>query len=398
MKNALILSGGGARAAYQIGVLKALAELLPPGARNPFPIICGTSAGAINAATLAAYDGSFADAVSNLERVWLGLEPAQVYRCGWFEVSRSMGRLLLSLVNRGVGVGRPISLLDNTPLRSLSQRTITFEKIDRAILRGDVEAVCVTATGYHSGKSVAFFQGRAGIADWSRYRRSGRRTLLNADHLMASSAIPTLFPASRLEFEYFGDGAMRQLAPLSPALHLGADRLFIIGVSANRDRRRRGREKPPSHSPSLAQIIGHLLNSAFIDSLESDIERLDRLNQLVDAVPPEQRAHTGLRHIDRLVVSPSDELDRIAADNVEALPASLRFLLGVTGGTESGGGATAASYLLFARPFVEKLIALGHMDALWNRDKMLGFLQLPHGGVPRAPASRTLSRVLRGRV
>jgi NTE family protein len=378
MKNALVLSGGGARAAYQVGVLKGLAELLPAGARNPFPIICGTSAGAINAATLAAHEGSFAEAVASLEEVWLKLEPEHVYRCGWLDMTRSIGRLLVSLVNRGVGVGQPVALLDNSPLRTLIGRTITFEKIDRAILRGDLEAVCVSATGYHSGKSMSFFQGKVGIEDWSRHRRSGRRTLLNSDHLMASSAIPTMFPATRVEFEYFGDGAMRQLAPLSSALHLGADRLFIIGVSANRDRRKRVEEAPSAHSPSVAQIVGHLLNSAFIDSLESDIERLDRINGLMELIPQEARANgkLNLRRIDRLVVSPSEELDRIAAGTFDSLPPSVRFLLRTTGGTEVGGGATAASYLLFARPFVEALIELGCRDALWSRDDITQFLNM----------------------
>ena len=225
---------------------------------------------------------------------------------------------------------------------------------------------------------MSFYQGALHIEDWTRYRRRGRRTLLNSDHLMASSAIPTLFPATRLEYEYFGDGAMRQLAPLSPALHLGADRLCIIGVSANRDRHKRAESPPPPHSPSIAQIVGHLLNSAFIDSLESDIERLDRLNDLVDLIPEERLASSGvdLRKIERLVVSPSEELDAIAAANTATLPSSVRALLRMTGGTESGGGATAASYLLFARPFVETLIALGRRDGLWNRDDIVRYLAL----------------------
>ncbi|MFT7286003.1 MAG: NTE family protein [Halieaceae bacterium] len=376
VKNALILSGGGARAAYQVGVLKAVAELLPDGAKSPFSIVCGTSAGAINAVTLAAHEGSFADAVARLEDLWLQLEPQDVYRCGWYEMLRSTGRIMGSLVNRGVGLGKPLSLLDNSPLRSLLKRSIDFEQIDRAIGRGDLDAVSVTATGYHSGKSVCFFQGKGGIQDWSRYRRRGRRTLLNCDHLMASSAIPTMFPANRIEYEYFGDGAMRQLAPLSPALHLGADRLFIIGVSANREKPGHTNRSLPRHSPSLAQIVGHMLNSAFIDTLESDVERLDRVNDLVGRLPPgDSDGGSGkLRKIERLVISPSDDLDGIAARNIEALPPSLRFLLRVTGATESGGGSTAASYLLFARPFVQALIALGHRDAMWNR-KEIGIFQ-----------------------
>lgn len=381
MKNALILGGGGARAAYQVGVLKALAEVLPEGAKSPFQIVCGTSAGAINAVSLAAHVGSFADAVSRLEALWLDLEPQDVYRCGWPDLLRSSGRVLLSLVNRGVGMGRPVSLLDNSPLRGLLSRSINFEQIDRAIGRGDLDAVSVSATGYHSGMSVAFYQAKKDVQDWSRYRRKGRRTLLNCDHLMASSAIPTMFPATRIEYEYFGDGAMRQLAPLSPALHLGADRLFIVGVSANRENYRKAESRPPAHSPSLAQIVGHMLNSAFIDSLESDIERLDRVNKLLGGEDqPERRSSNSdrLRRIQRLVISPTEDLDQIAARNVTALPPSLHRLLKMTGGTEGGGGATAASYLLFARPFIESLIKLGYRDAMCSREEIAAFQHPSH--------------------
>lgn len=376
MKNALILSGGGARAAYQVGVLKALAHLLPEDAPSPFPIICGTSAGAINAVSLAAHEGSFASAVQRLESIWLALEPDSVYRCGWLEMFASAGRLLLSLVNRGVGVGAPLALLDNAPLAGLIRRTIDFGKIDRAIGRGDLHAVAITATGYGTGRSLCFFQGHPGISEWERYRRSGRRTLINSDHLMASSAIPTMFPATRIEFEYFGDGAVRQLTPLSPALHLGADRLFIIGVSANKTRSLPADPAVTRHSPSMAQIIGHLLNSAFVDSLDSDIERLDRINGLIRARDKAgaEAVDSDVRFIDRLVISPSAALDVMAATCTEALPGSLRTLLRITGGTESGAGATAASFLLFARPFVEPLIALGFQDAMAQRTELQQFI------------------------
>lgn len=375
--SALILSGGGARAAYQVGVLKALAELLPEGAANPFPIICGTSAGAINAVTLAAHEGSFASAVAYLEGIWLGLEPQSVYRCGWLELLGSAGQLLLSTVNRGVGVGRPLALLDNTPLAQLIRGAIDFGRIDRAIARGDLHAVAVTATGYGTGRSVCFFQGRPDIPEWERYRRSGRRTLINLDHLMASSAIPTMFPATRIEFEYFGDGAVRQLTPLSPALHLGADRLFIIGVSANRQRPLPADPAVTSHSPSIAQIIGHLLNSAFVDSLDSDIERLDRVNNLIAQRNASGAGDPGdgLRYIDRFVIAPTRALDTMALEHVDALPASLRMMLRVTGGTESGAGATAASFLLFARDFVAALIDLGYADAMAERGALAQFVQ-----------------------
>ena len=378
MKNALILSGGGARAAYQVGVLKALAEILPEHARNPFPIICGTSAGAINAVKLASHEGTFAEAVTELCQVWESLEPADIYRYGWWEMAKGVGRFGYSLFNQGVGRDRPIALLDNAPLRQLIRRTVAFQQIDRSIARGDLEAVSVTAMGYSSGKSVCFFQGKPDMESWERHRRIGRRTLLGEDHLMASSAIPALFPTTRIEHEYFGDGALRQLAPISPALHLGADRLFIVGVSGNRDPN--AIKKPRTkHSPSIAQVLGHLFNSAFVDTLEGDIEHLERINRLVTLIPEELREDNGVRvkPVESLVVSPSEQVDKIAGRNVRYLPKSLRFFMRSTGATASGGGATAASYLLFAQPFIQEMISLGYRDTMWDQEKIKRFLDLP---------------------
>ncbi|MDJ0879941.1 MAG: patatin-like phospholipase family protein [Halieaceae bacterium] len=375
MKNALILSGGGARAAYQVGVLKAVAEILPAGACNPFPIICGTSAGAINAVTLAAHEGCFADAVQELEGIWRSLEPGSVYRYGLREVLRGVVRMLGSLGNQGVGRTRPIALLDNSPLRELIERTVHFERIDRAIGRGDIDAVSVTAMGYTSGQSVAFFQGRRDLQGWQRHRRIGRPVLLNADHLMASSAIPTLFPTTRIEYEYFGDGALRQLAPISPALHLGADRVFIIGVSGNRAPKHGGGTRT-RHSPSIAQIIGQMLTSAFVDTLEGDIEHLERINELVRLIPDEIRAAQGipLKPVENLIIWPSEEVDKIAGRKVRYLPKSLRAFLRSTGATTSGGGAMAASYLLFAQPFIDEMINLGFRDTMWEAESIASFL------------------------
>ncbi len=373
MKNALILSGGGARAAYQVGVLKAVADILPAGTCNPFPIICGTSAGAINAVTLAAHEGCFSDAVDELESIWRDLSPGSVYRYGWREVLRGFTRVIGSLGNQGVGLSRPIALLDNSPLRDLIERRVHFERIDRAIGRGDIHAVSVTAMGYTSGQSVAFFQGRPELQGWRRHRRIGRPVLLNTDHLMASSAIPTLFPTTRIEYEYFGDGALRQLSPISPALHLGADRVFIIGVSGNRAPKPRSART--RHSPSIAQIVGHMLNSAFVDTLEGDIEHLERINELVKLIPEEVRDAEGIRlkPVENLIIWPSEEVDKIAGRKVRYLPRSLRAFLRSTGATTSGGGAMAASYLLFAQPFIDEMITLGYRDTMWEAESIASF-------------------------
>lgn len=378
MKRALILSGGGARAAYQVGVLQALARLLPAELEKPFPIICGTSAGAINAIALAAHAGTFQEAVDDLAAMWLSLTPGHIYRDGWSDISKGIGWLGWSLFNEGVGQRRPLSLLDNAPLWSLLGNAIRFENIDKAIQRGDLLAVAVSATGYTSGQSVSFFQGHPSLSGWNRYRRAGVPTQLKLEHLIASSAIPTIFPSVRINREYFGDGALRQLAPISPALHLGADSLFVVGVSGNRKSQHWAKRKPTRHSPSMAQIVGHLFNSAFIDGMEGDLEHLERLNQLIKMIPEEQRVAAGLelRAVENRVISPSRPLDAIAGRNIRYLPKSLRFFLRTVGGTAKGGGATASSYLLFVNEFISELMELGYQDTMWEADDLRKFFAL----------------------
>jgi NTE family protein len=380
MKNALILSGGGARAAYQVGVLKAVAEVLPETERSPFPIICGTSAGAINALALAAHGGSFREAVADLERTWKGLDLSHVYKHGWLDLGRGVSKLGFSLFNEGIGRDRPLSFLDNSPLRDTLTKAINFDNIDKSIGAGKIDAVSVTAMGYTSGESVSFFQGRPDLNAWRRYRRVGRPERLSVEHLLASSAIPTIFPTVRIGAEYYGDGALRQLAPISPALHLGADRVFVVGVSSNRNPRHWGsRRIITKHSPSMGQILGHLFNSAFVDSLESDIERLERINELLTLVPEDVLAASDspLRPVDSLVISPSRELDKIAGRNIRYLPKSMRFFLRSTGSTAHGGGATAASYLMFQRSFCDELINLGYQDTMWEVESIKQFFAMP---------------------
>lgn len=376
MKNALILSGGGARAAYQVGVLTALNEILPSSTHNPFPIICGTSAGAINALALATHTGSFREAVTDLNNIWRNIALEKVFYTGWYPIAKGLARLAFSLFNEGVGRERPVALLDNTPLRDFLLDKIEFSNIDKGIAAGDLEAVCVTAMGYTSGESVSFFQANTAIKSWRRHRRVGVPSILNIDHLMASSAIPTIFPTVKINREYFGDGAMRQLAPISPALHLGADRIFVIGVSGNRNPAHWGKRRArPRHSPSMAQIIGHMFNSAFIDSLEGDIEHLERVNRLLSYIPDSVKETSGtkLRKVDSLVISPSKELDRIAGRKVRYLPKSLRMFMAATGATTKGGGAATASYLLFVNSFCDELMELGYQDAMWERDNIEQF-------------------------
>jgi NTE family protein len=310
---------------------------------------------------LAAHQGNFKSAVNALASMWQHLEVGNVYKHGWIDIAKGLGSVGLSLFNQGIGKSRPLSLLNNAPLWTLLGSTIKFENLEKSIASGKLLAVSVSAMGYTSGHSVSFFQGQPHLEGWTRYRRGGVATQLRLEHLIASAAIPTIFPAIRINREYFGDGALRQLAPISPALHLGAEALFVVGVSGNRKSIKAHRRVPLRHSPSMGQIIGHLFNSAFVDALDSDIEHLERMNQLLRLIPEEKRleADIQLRPVDSMVISPTAPVDVIAGRNIRYLPDSPRFFLRAIGATASGGGATAASYLLFSNEFISELMELG---------------------------------------
>lgn len=370
----LILSGGGARAAYQVGVLSAIADLLPESAENPFPVIIGTSAGAINAVSLACGALDFQQSVRKLTGIWQGFRTDLVYRTDWVGVLRQAGRFVAQHL---LGIGRgsePVALLDNAPLRDLLLKELDFSGITLAVARRKLRAVAITAFAYQSGQAVTFYQGRGNIDPWVRHRRNGLPTRLHIEHLMASSAIPVLFPPVRLNKEYFGDGAVRQAAPISPALHLGAERVLVIGVRSQTQEE----ETIPmtARPPSLAQISGHLLNSTFIDNLESDLELLGRLNMLGKMLPEAQRKkQLGLSSVDVLVISPSKKIDEIAARHRHQLPASLRLFLRGPGATRASGGGVL-SYLLFERSYCNELIELGYQDAMSKKEELLAFLDI----------------------
>ncbi|MSQ18692.1 MAG: patatin-like phospholipase family protein [Betaproteobacteria bacterium] len=370
-KVGLILTGGGARAAYQIGVLKAVSEIVGAGRHNPFPIICGTSAGAINAAALSAYASHFSGAIGELEEIWRTFHVDRVYRSDAPAILRTGGRWLATLMQ--VYRRNPISLLDNSPLRRFLRERIDFGRIERNLHNGSLEALAVTASGYTSGHSVSFFQARSGVEPWERIQRVGVPTNITLDHLMASSALPFMFPAVRLQREFFGDGSMRQTAPISPALHLGADRIFVIGTG----RQMSGATPYPVRSsiyPSLAQIAGHALNSIFLDTLAHDIDWLERINRIIGLLPPERRHTLPFRRIEVLVIAPSESIARIAATYVRELPRSIRFLLGALGGTRKAG-SNLSSYLLFESGFCRALIELGHRDAMVRRGHIAEFFK-----------------------
>jgi NTE family protein len=364
----LVLTGGGARSAYHIGVLRALAELLPRS-RNPFPVIVGTSAGAVAAAVLASEAHRWRRAVAGLETVWANFRASQVFLVDALHMMRAGLHWILSLTTGGLLLSPPRSMLDNSPLRQLLAQHIEWRRIRTSIERGHLQAVALCATSYTSGHSVTFFDGTEKIPEWARSQRLGRRTLLTLDHLMASVGIPLLFPAMRLGDEYFGDGAMRQLSPLSPAIHLGADRLLVLGVRA---RREAGVATPrlPATAPTPGQIFGFMLDTLFTDQIYADLEQLERMNELVRASP--DSAPT-LKLIETLMLAPSVDPREVAARHVEEIPGGLRALLRVVGAGDLAG-SQLASYLMFEAGYTRELIELGYRDAMEARTALLAFM------------------------
>lgn len=375
-KVGLVLAGGGARAAYQVGVIKAIAEMLPPDSSNPFPILCGSSAGAINATTLAIYATRFHEGVRRLTYVWRNFNVHQVFRADVAGVMSNGLRWVAAMLLGGLGRRNPQSLLDRAPLRRLLQHTMPCARIQESIDSGALYALSVTASGYGSGQSVTFYQGVPSLTSWKRARRVGSAANITIDHLMASSAIPFVFAAEKINREYFGDGSMRQIAPISPALHLGADRVLVVGV--RQEAQPRSALAETEEYPSLAQIAGHVLNSIFLDSLEADLERLQRINKTIGLISAQQLREGGitLRKVDVLVISPSEDLEKIAARHAHELPQTIRFLLRGLGALNRHG-SNLVSYLLFERPYCRELINLGYKDAMHRKEEILRFLEPP---------------------
>ena len=364
----LVLTGGGARSAYQVGVLLALAELLPR-ARNPFQIIVGTSAGAVAASVLAAEAHHWRRAVAGLERVWANFRSGQVFHVDPPHMLRAGAHWVLALMSGGLVLSPPKSMLDNTPLRELLHRHVDCAGVRRSIARGHLRAFALCSTSYVSGQSVAFFDGVESIRDWSRSQRVGRRCEFSLDHLMASVAIPLLFPPMKIGDEYFGDGAMRQLNPLSPAIHLGADRLLIIGVRARRAAGVAVNRLQPA-MPTPGEIFGYMLDTLFTDQIYGDLEQLERINTLVESAPDAAR---GERHVETLMLAPSVDPREIAARHVAEIPRGLRALLRVIGGRDASG-SQLASYLMFEAGYTRALIELGYRDAMEARTALTAFM------------------------
>jgi NTE family protein len=368
----LVLTGGGARAAYQVGVLKGIAGLVRRGSGCPFPVITGTSAGAVSAIALASDPAHFRQAVYGIERVWRDFRVHHVFKADTLSVLRSGLHWMLALVSGGWLAHPPHSLFDNTPLRDLLRSTLNFDGIPRGLYKGHLEAIGICATSYANADSMTFYACASVIDPWQRAFRKGARAQLSLDHLMASLAIPFLFRPIFVHDQYYGDGAMRQTSPLSPAIHLGADRLLVIGVGDTEMSSLSLRN--PKVEPSFGQMFGFMLDSLFMDQLHADLEHINLHNQ-----------GAGVRRIEALVLTPSQDLSEIARRHRHELPRALRALLRTLDANNSAG-TQLLSYLLFEREYTRELIALGQSDARARAAEIRKFLALEYAPGYRAPS------------
>ncbi|MEQ4616672.1 MAG: patatin-like phospholipase family protein [Corticimicrobacter sp.] len=385
----LVLAGGGARAAYQVGALCAIADILDPNGRADFPlpfgILCGTSAGAINAAALACGASHPRLALRRLRHLWGTLDTSLVYRTDAWGLSRGGGRwlsmLMLGWLWSAIRQPQPRSLLDNAPLEQLLEATLDFGRLPGHFESGALSALAITASGYDSGEHLTFYQARYAIKPWRRTLRRAVSTRIGVSHLMASSAIPFVFPARPLETgqgrEWCGDGSMRQLAPISPAIHLGAQRVLVIGTAfSGGDTHPEQRGQETGH-PSLAQIGGQAMATVFLDSIPMDVERLERLNAML-ALSPEAGRALDLRPVRVLALAPSRRLDDLALMHLDSMPPMMRMFLRALGvSTERNrlSGGTLVSYLLFEAAYTNQLIELGYTDTMQRIAEVEDFFQ-----------------------
>ncbi len=365
---ALILPGGGARGAYQVGAVKAINELLNAD-KNPFPVICGTSAGAINAAVLASHAHEFAIGIERLEHFWRTMTCERIYRTDAWTVFRSGMKFAATLLSAGLIKTNPRAFLDNTPLRNFLQATLQLEGIQTAIDQKALRGLAITASGYTCASAISYFQASEDIRPWERSRRRGLATHIGVQHLLASAALPIIFPAERIGNEYFGDGGMRMVAPLSPAIHLGADRLLVIGT---RDEKPDLPPEEPAEYPSAGEIGGYLMDTIFMDRLNADMARLNRINKTLSLVPDSKRRQTGLRNINSMIIKPSRDLRYVTREHVREIPRSVQVLLRTLGGW--GRDWRMASYLLFEAPYCSELVDLGYTDAMNAEQEIIRFL------------------------
>lgn len=367
-KLGLVLSGGGARGAFQVGVLRGVSEILLKHKINPnIRVYCGVSAGAINATHLASFADDFHLGVERLLGLWSSLTHDQVFASD----AAHMGRLAVTWA-RDFGFGSLMgsapgqALLDTAPLRKLLNENLVPEKIEDHIRNGKLDALALTAVDYSTSNSITFVQGVNQLPTWNKSRRKSEKTTIGISHVMASAAIPTLFPPIQVGDRWFGDGCVRNAHPCSPALFLGAEKLLVIGV---RMRATSAQEHPvynADHPPSVARVINMLLNAVLLDGVELDVERLERVNEFVNRIPVDLRSNLNFKVVEHVMISPSGDIGHLASMRSSRLPRLIRYLIKGLGTVEDA--SEIVSYLLFDPLFCKELIEMGREDA-WKSER-----------------------------
>lgn len=368
-KIALMLPGGGARGSYQVGVLKGILDILPKN-KNIFPIITGTSAGAINAVVLASYAEDLAQGVERLEQFWTSIHCEDVYRTDGLMIAKTMSKVIGSMLFSKLGVKAPKSLLDNTPLKKLLTRELHLSQIQGAIDNEILQGVSITASSYDTSVAKSFYQAHSNIHAWNRTRRIGLPEKITVEHILASAALPFLFPAQLIGKEYYGDGGLRMSAPLSPAIHLGAEKILVIGT---RDENLIPTPTEVPEYPSMGELGGYMLDTIFMDTLMADLSRLKRINRTLGLLHEDQRSKTHLKQINTMIIKPSVDVRDVTREHAKDIPRPVRTLLKVIGGW--GKDWRMPSYLLFEPGYTKALIELGYQDSMAQKEKLIEFLE-----------------------
>lgn len=370
-KFGLVLSGGGARGAYQAGVLQAIVEIAKSlGVRRPFPVITGVSAGAINASYLAAMSDDLELGCEKMAGLWSNLTAERVFKTDALTAGRSGFRFMMDATVGALYKKKLArSLLETSPLRALLEEHVPFHRIDKNVSDGHLDALAVTAMNYTNSNSVTWVQGQKSLGMWTRQRRKSETALIGVEHIMGSAAIPLFFPPIRVGEDHYGDGCLRNTAPLSPAIHLGADRLIVISV-----RRPESKAAPlsPDIEPSIARVLGVILNALLLDAVDVDMERMMRINQTLDLVPERQREELQLRKVDYLWLRPSHDIGHLAGELFDRLPRVIRYLVAGLGSSKEAAELT--SYLLFDPDFCGQLVRMGYEDGIAQRADIAKFL------------------------